>query len=89
MVERIEKGVPCIHEASPSIDRLISNGSANIDIPQACVRRRSAVSVAANPGCPDRATAEQAVNEVWDSCFNDTRPFDEVYLYSDPEPHGR
>lgn len=22
--------------------------------------------------------AEKAVNEVWDSCFQDTRPFDEV-----------
>jgi inner membrane protease ATP23 len=32
----------------------------------------------ANPGCPDRETAEKAVNEVWESCFNDTRPFDEV-----------
>jgi hypothetical protein len=20
------------------------------------------------------------VNEVWDSCFNDTRPFDEVWI---------
>lgn len=32
----------------------------------------------ANPACPDDATAERAVNEVWESCFNDTRPFDEV-----------
>ncbi|KIL71259.1 hypothetical protein M378DRAFT_64992 [Amanita muscaria Koide BX008] len=45
---------------------------------QACVRRRAAESVAANPACPDAATAERVVNEVWDSCFNDTRPFDEV-----------
>lgn len=28
--------------------------------------------------CPDEAAAERAVNEVWESCFNDTRPFDEV-----------
>ncbi|KAI9452334.1 metalloprotease ATP23 [Russula earlei] len=34
---------------------------------QACVRRRAVLS-----------TAERAVNEVWESCFNDTRPFDEV-----------
>jgi len=46
---------------------------------QACVRRRAALSVAANPACPDHATAERAVNEVWESCFNDTRPFDEIY----------
>ncbi len=34
--------------------------------------------MAANPACPDAETAEKVVNEVWDSCFNDTRPFDEV-----------
>ncbi|TEB18550.1 hypothetical protein FA13DRAFT_1745601 [Coprinellus micaceus] len=51
---------------------------------QACVRRRSIESVAANPACPDEATAERAVNEVWDSCFNDTRPFDEVWKFSLP-----
>lgn len=45
---------------------------------QACVRRRAVLSVAANPACPDTETAEKAVNEVWDSCFQDTRPFDEV-----------
>ncbi|PSS29668.1 hypothetical protein PHLCEN_2v2816 [Hermanssonia centrifuga] len=44
---------------------------------QACVRRRAILSVRANPACPDDATAERAVNEVWESCFNDTRPFDE------------
>ncbi|CAL1694355.1 unnamed protein product [Somion occarium] len=46
---------------------------------QACVRRRAVLSVRANPACPDEATAERAVNEVWESCFNDTRPFDEIY----------
>ncbi|KAK7462951.1 Mitochondrial inner membrane protease atp23 [Stygiomarasmius scandens] len=46
---------------------------------QACVRRRAIVSVTANPACPDEATAERVVNEVWESCFSDTRPFDEIY----------
>ncbi|THV01886.1 hypothetical protein K435DRAFT_376205 [Dendrothele bispora CBS 962.96] len=46
---------------------------------QVCVRRRAIESVSNNPVCPDRATAERVVNEVWDSCFSDTRPFDEVY----------
>jgi len=46
---------------------------------QACVRRRAVTSVMANPACPDEATAEKAVNEVWESCFSDTRPFDEIY----------
>jgi mitochondrial inner membrane protease ATP23 len=41
------------------------------------------LSVAANPACPNVEAAEQAVNEVWDSCFPDTRPFDEVSW-----PHG-
>ncbi|KAI0690734.1 peptidase M76 family-domain-containing protein [Cytidiella melzeri] len=46
---------------------------------QVCIRRRAIQSVAANPRCPDPAAAERAVNEVWESCFNDTRPFDEIY----------
>ncbi|KAJ3517405.1 hypothetical protein NLJ89_g526 [Agrocybe chaxingu] len=46
---------------------------------QACVRRRAVESVKANPACPNEAAAERAVNEVWESCFNDTRPFDEIY----------
>jgi len=46
---------------------------------QACVRRRAILSVRANSACPDEAAAERAVNEVWESCFNDTRPFDEIY----------
>jgi Peptidase M76 family len=45
---------------------------------QACVRRRAIDSVTANAACPNEAAAERAVNEVWESCFNDTRPFDEV-----------
>ncbi|KAH9991060.1 metalloprotease ATP23 [Russula vinacea] len=46
---------------------------------QACVRRRAVLSVMANPNCKDKESAERAVNEVWESCFNDTRPFDEIY----------
>lgn len=42
------------------------------------MRRRAVLSVQSNPACPSRADAERAVNEVWESCFNDTRPFDEV-----------
>lgn len=42
------------------------------------MRRRAVLSVSLNPECPDEATAEKAVNEVWDSCIKDTRPFDEV-----------
>ncbi|CCM03659.1 uncharacterized protein FIBRA_05803 [Fibroporia radiculosa] len=49
---------------------------------QACVRRRAILSVSANTACPDEATAERVVNEVWESCFNDTRPFDEVNCFS-------
>ncbi|KAH7101384.1 peptidase M76 family-domain-containing protein [Auriculariales sp. MPI-PUGE-AT-0066] len=46
---------------------------------QTCVRRRALLAVSGHPDCPDAATAERAVNEVWDSCFPDTRPFDEIY----------
>lgn len=46
---------------------------------QACVKRRAVVSVLANPNCEDLAMAEKAVNEVWESCLKDTRPFDEIY----------
>ncbi|KAL1976452.1 hypothetical protein VTN31DRAFT_2734 [Thermomyces dupontii] len=46
---------------------------------QECVRRRAILSVQARPFCKDRAQAEKVVNEVWESCFRDTRPFDEIY----------
>lgn len=45
---------------------------------QACVRRRAILSVAANPNCKSREEAERVVNEVFESCWPDTRPFDEV-----------
>ena len=46
---------------------------------QECVRRRATLSVAGRPNCKDEAQAAKIVNEVWDSCFADTRPFDEIY----------
>lgn len=46
---------------------------------QECVRRRAILSVAANYNCKSIQQAESVVNQVFDSCFNDTRPFDEVY----------
>ena len=46
--------------------------------PQACIRRRAILSAGANSACPDAASAERAVNEIWESYFSDTRPFDEV-----------
>lgn len=45
---------------------------------QACVKRRAILSVQANPCCQKPGEAENAVNQVFDSCFSDTRPFDEV-----------
>ncbi|KAL9932467.1 hypothetical protein V8E36_008584 [Tilletia maclaganii] len=55
---------------------------------QACARRRAVVSLASshclahlgkdNEGVR-MAAAEKAVDEVWQACFNDTRPFDEIY----------
>ncbi|KAF9150823.1 Mitochondrial inner membrane protease atp23 [Linnemannia schmuckeri] len=46
---------------------------------QECVKRRATLSVAGNPKCPSRDAAEKAVNAVFESCYNDTRPFDEFY----------
>ncbi|KAJ7134410.1 peptidase M76 family-domain-containing protein [Mycena epipterygia] len=46
---------------------------------QDCVRRRAVTSITRNVLCPDKATAERVVNEVFESCFKDTRPFDEIY----------
>ncbi|KAL6698739.1 peptidase M76 family domain-containing protein [Trichoderma pleuroticola] len=46
---------------------------------QNCVRSRAIQSVMARPRCKDDVQATKVVNEVWDSCFSDTRPFDEVY----------
>ncbi|KAI9292154.1 metalloprotease ATP23 [Neoconidiobolus thromboides FSU 785] len=46
---------------------------------QKCVRRRAILSVKAHPLCPDEDTAKVAVNAVFDSCFADTAPFDEIY----------
>ncbi|KAK9457995.1 Atp23p [Dipodascopsis uninucleata] len=46
---------------------------------QICVRRRAILSVMGNPNCKDQEHAARVVDQVWDSCFNDTRPFDEIY----------
>jgi inner membrane protease ATP23 len=46
---------------------------------QECVRRRATLSVMNRPTCKDDVHAAKVVNEVWDSCFADTRPFDEIY----------
>jgi mitochondrial inner membrane protease ATP23 len=46
---------------------------------QDCVRRRAVYSVKNRPNCKDDLEAVKVVNEVWDSCFRDTRPFDEIY----------
>jgi hypothetical protein len=46
---------------------------------QNCVRARAVRSVMARPSCKDDVQAVKVVNEVWDSCFADTRPFDEIY----------
>ncbi|KAL4792906.1 mitochondrial inner membrane protease atp23 [Aspergillus venezuelensis] len=46
---------------------------------QECVRRRAILSVKARDTCKDEAQATKVVDEVWDSCFRDTRPFDEIF----------
>lgn len=46
---------------------------------QDCVRRRAVLSVRANPNCKSDEMAVKVVNEVFDSCYNDTRPFEAIY----------
>ena len=46
---------------------------------QNCVRMRAILSVSHRLTCKDDVQATKVVNEVWDSCFADTRPFDEVF----------
>ncbi|EFX00724.1 mitochondrial inner membrane protease [Grosmannia clavigera kw1407] len=46
---------------------------------QRCVRSRAIQSLTARPRCRDDVHATKVVNEVWDSCFSDTRPFDDIY----------
>lgn len=41
---------------------------------QECVKRRVLKSVYANPHCSEEA-AKQAMDAVWDICYNDTKPF--------------
>ncbi|KAL6558932.1 hypothetical protein OROMI_019282 [Orobanche minor] len=42
---------------------------------QDCVRRRVMKSVRGNPYCSE-AAAKDAMESVWDICYNDTKPFD-------------
>jgi mitochondrial inner membrane protease ATP23 len=47
---------------------------------QECVRRRAILSVRQRPACKgDEGVATRVVDEVWRSCWGDTRPFDEIY----------
>lgn len=46
---------------------------------QHCVRRRATLSMMARPGVRDENHAGEIVNQVWEGCFRDTRPFDEIY----------
>ncbi|KAI8080429.1 peptidase M76 family-domain-containing protein [Thamnidium elegans] len=46
---------------------------------QVCVKRRAVLSVTQNPNCKNVEEAERAVSSVFESCFADTRPFDEIY----------
>ena len=43
-----------------------------------CARRRAELSVAMNPKCRGAKYAEEIVGEVFERCFNDTAPFDDI-----------
>ncbi|KEH29843.1 putative peptidase M76, ATP23 [Medicago truncatula] len=42
---------------------------------QECIKRRVLTSLAANPFCSG-STAKNAMEAVWETCYNDTAPFD-------------
>lgn len=46
---------------------------------QDCVKKRAALSVQMSPHCKNEEQAKSVVAEVFESCFADTRPFDEIY----------
>lgn len=46
---------------------------------QDCIKRRAVLSVSANDNCKNIEEAKKVVDTVWQSCFNDTRPFERVY----------
>jgi inner membrane protease ATP23 len=53
---------------------------------QDCVKRRATLSLAQRmkngrigPDDPIMKKAGGVIDSVWDSCFSDTRPFDEIY----------
>lgn len=46
---------------------------------QECVKRRAALSVVGHPKCKDMDHAKQVVDDVFRSCFNDTRPYEMIY----------
>ncbi|CAA6659610.1 unnamed protein product [Spirodela intermedia] len=43
---------------------------------QECVKRRVQMSLANNPYCSGPSTAKNAMEAVWEICYNDTKPFD-------------
>ncbi len=45
---------------------------------QACVRRRAELSTMMNPSCGDKKKAKEAIDAVFDKCFNDTKPFKSI-----------
>jgi inner membrane protease ATP23 len=45
---------------------------------QKCVRRRAVLSTAMNPACESKAHAVEAVDAVFQTCFNDHRPFEDI-----------
>jgi mitochondrial inner membrane protease ATP23 len=46
---------------------------------QECIRRRAVTSMVGRSAIKDQEEAEKYVDSVWESCFRDTRPFDEIY----------
>ncbi|KAH7280800.1 hypothetical protein KP509_36G015000 [Ceratopteris richardii] len=46
---------------------------------QDCIRRRVKKSIIQNPNCPrSMLDMEKVIDQVWDTCYKDTKPFDKA-----------
>lgn len=46
---------------------------------QRCVKRKAILSVLGHPACKNKEQAEKVVDDVFRACFNDTRPYENIY----------
>ena len=80
----------CVHHACSEIRAATLSGDCNFGREvllrrnfkwgkqfQSCVRRRAEISVSMNPQC-SLLDSKRAVDHAFDTCYNDTAPFDRI-----------